>query len=54
MLLFARHEQSERAFHFLGPGRYVSHEGERPMRVVWELEQALPGDLFASFAAALA
>jgi hypothetical protein len=54
LLLFARHRQSERAFHFLGPGRYLEHQGERPMRVVWELEQALPGDLFASFAAAVA
>jgi superfamily II DNA or RNA helicase/HKD family nuclease len=28
---------------FLGPVRYVSHESERPMRIVWELEVPMPG-----------
>ncbi len=54
VLLFARHRQSDRAFHFLGPARYVSHRSERPMAVTWRLEHPLPGDLFASFAAAVA
>ena len=44
----------ERAFWFLGPATYVGHEGERPMSITWRLEHALPGDLFASFAAAVA
>ena len=33
---------------------YVSHEGERPMAVTWQLQTPLPGDLFAAFAAAVA
>jgi hypothetical protein len=44
----------ERAFWFLGPATYVSHEGERPMAVTWQLDVPLPGDLFAQFAAAVA
>lgn len=54
VLLFARHRRSDRAFHFLGPATYVSHESERPMAVKWKLHHPLPGDLFASFAAAVA
>ena len=38
----------------LGPATYVSHESELPMAVIWRLEHALPGDLFATFAAAVA
>ncbi len=53
-MLFARLQQNERAFWFLGPGTYVGHEGERPLAVTWRLEQPLPGDLFSSFAAAVA
>ena len=54
VMLFARLRQDERAFWFLGPGTYVRHEGEKPMAVTWRLEYPLPGDLFASFAAAVA
>lgn len=54
VLLFARLRADERAFWFLGPARYLSHEGERPMAITWELEHTLPGDLFARFAAAVA
>jgi superfamily II DNA or RNA helicase/HKD family nuclease len=52
--LFARLRADERAFWFLGPARYVSHEGELPMAVTWRLAHPLPGDLFAKFAAAVA
>jgi hypothetical protein len=52
--LFARLDTSERAFTFLGPAHYVSHEGELPMGITWQLEHALPGDLFQAFAAAVA
>jgi hypothetical protein len=52
--LFARLRSDERAFWFLGPARYVRHESELPMAVTWRLENALPGDLFAVFAAAAA
>jgi superfamily II DNA or RNA helicase len=54
VLLFARLRQDERAFWFLGPARYVSHAGERPMAITWRLSHALPGDLFSQFAAAVA
>jgi hypothetical protein len=54
ILLFARTRTDERAFWFLGPATYVSHEGEQPMAVTWQLDTPLPGDLFASFAAAVA
>ena len=54
ILLFARERADDRAFWFLGPARYVSHEGERPMAITWRLDQALPVDLYAEFAAAVA
>ncbi|SDJ02473.1 Superfamily II DNA or RNA helicase [Frankineae bacterium MT45] len=54
VLLFARARTDDRAFWFLGPATYVSHEGEKPMAVTWKLQTPLPGDLFAAFAAAVA
>jgi hypothetical protein len=53
-MIFARHRTDDRAFWFLGPATYVSHQGERPMAVTWRLQHQLPGDLFESFAAAVA
>jgi hypothetical protein len=52
--LFARLQSDDRAFWFLGPAAYVKHESELPMAVTWRLEHSLPGDLFATFAAAVA
>jgi superfamily II DNA or RNA helicase/HKD family nuclease len=54
ILLFARARADDRAFWFLGPASYVGHEGEKPMAVTWRLQTPLSGDLFASFAAAIA
>jgi superfamily II DNA or RNA helicase/HKD family nuclease len=54
VFLFARLRNDDRAFWFLGPGTYVSHEGEMPMAIQWRLTVPLPGDLFAAFAAAVA
>jgi hypothetical protein len=54
IMLFARLQAADRAFYFLGPANYVSHESELPMAVTWRLARTLPGDLFASFAAAVA
>jgi len=54
IMLFARENTSERAFWFLGPATYVSHESERPMGIKWKLDEPLPGDLFSRFAAAVA
>jgi superfamily II DNA or RNA helicase/HKD family nuclease len=52
--LFARLSTDERAFYFLGPATYVSHDGEMPMKITWRLTHPLSGDLFATFAAAVA
>jgi superfamily II DNA or RNA helicase len=54
IMLFARRQSADRAFYFLGPATYVKHESELPMAITWRLERALPGDLFAAFAAAVA
>ncbi|MEV0131157.1 DUF3427 domain-containing protein [Dactylosporangium sp. NPDC050688] len=54
ILLFARSRVDDRAFWFLGPATYVSHQGERPMAVTWKLQTPLSGDLYATFAAAVA
>jgi len=54
VLLFARLTTDDRAFYFLGPATYVTHERERPMAVTWKLHHPLPGDLFQAFAAAVA
>jgi superfamily II DNA or RNA helicase/HKD family nuclease len=53
MMLFARERSDDRAFWFLGPATFVKSEGEKPMAITWKLEKALPGDLFAAFAAAV-
>lgn len=54
IMLFARENTDERAFWFLGPAAYVTHESERPMGITWKLEVLLPGDLYVKFAAAVA
>jgi len=54
VMLFARLRTDDRAFSFLGPAEYVSHESEQPMAITWRLYHCLPGDLFAAFAAAVA
>lgn len=53
-MLFARLHSDDRAFWFLGPASYARHESELPMAITWRLHHALPGDLFAFFAAAVA
>lgn len=52
VMLFARVHAGLKTYHFLGPARYLRHEGEQPMQIVWQLEHELPGDLYAEFAAA--
>ena len=52
VMLFARVRADERAFWFLGPAEYVTHEGERPIAITWRLQHRLPADLFGEFAAA--
>jgi superfamily II DNA or RNA helicase len=53
IVLFARLRTDDRAFWFLGPASYLSHEGDRPIAFVWRLEHKLPADLFSAFAAAV-
>ena len=31
---------------FLGPVRYIEHEREKPMRIIWELERPMPPEFF--------
>nr|MBA3539361.1 DUF3427 domain-containing protein [Deltaproteobacteria bacterium] len=50
-LLFVRHKKwdargATSPYLFLGPVRYVSHEKEKPMRIVWELERPMPAAFF--------
>ncbi len=50
-LLFVRRSKRDdrgvtRPFLCLGPVRYVSHTGERPMSITWRLDHAAPGDWF--------
>ncbi|MDQ6617458.1 MAG: DUF3427 domain-containing protein [Actinomycetota bacterium] len=54
ILLFTRLRTDDRSFWFLGPATYRGHIGEKPMAITWELFHALPGDLYAAFAAAVA
>ena len=51
VILFARLRADDRAFWCLGPATYVSHEGERPIAITWQLDHRLPADLFTQFAA---
>lgn len=51
MILFVREAQSdERNVTMpnlcLGPVSYVSHQGEKPMQIIWELEHAMPPEYF--------
>ena len=51
VMLFARMSQADRDFWFLGTATYVSHDGRRPMAVVWKLDHPIPADLYPDFAA---
>jgi len=50
--LFARMSDESKAFRFLGPAAYVSHEGDRPMAITWRLDVPLSGDMYSDYAAA--
>lgn len=49
VLLFVRESKSRNSlaspYTFLGPADYVSHEGSRPMSIVWRLHHKLPARL---------
>lgn len=51
MILFVRQAQADErnvtmANLCLGPVRYLSHTGEKPMQIIWELEHPMPPDYF--------
>lgn len=51
ILLFVRERRKTRAevtmpYTFLGPCRYVKHEGARPMAIEWELHHPMPSAMF--------
>lgn len=54
VLLLVPVNTDERAFHFLGPERYVRHERQQPMPITWKLEYRLPADLYRAFASVVA
>jgi len=54
VVIFARQTTNDRAFWCLGTASSVSHEGERPIAITWRLDHRLLGELYASFAAAVA
>ena len=35
----------DRAFLFLGPATYVTHNGSRPMNITWRLRHPMPAHL---------
>ena len=47
-LLFVRTHKGEE-FRFLGPVRYVQHEGSRPLSITWRLEYPMPAVLFQEY-----
>ena len=52
VLLFARHEAKDEfgtsPYLFLGPVRYVRHEGDRPIAITWHLETPMPATFLAA------
>lgn len=49
ILIFVRAEKNKdretAPFYFLGPANYVSHQGSKPISIVWELEHPIPAFL---------
>jgi superfamily II DNA or RNA helicase len=50
VLLFVRQEKRRNGlaspYSFLGPADYVSHEGSRPMNIIWKLRHPMPAKFF--------
>jgi hypothetical protein len=53
-MVFVRLHAEDRAFYFLGPVSYMSHQAEMPMQITWKLNHPLPADLFIAYRAAAA
>ena len=49
VLLFVREDKKTNnlnmPYYFLGPATYVSHDGSRPMSIIWRLKYPMPGKL---------
>ncbi len=49
-MLFVRHQKKvaglTQPYLCLGTARYVSHESERPMRIVWKLDREMPARFY--------
>jgi len=43
---FKKVENNAQPYTFLGTARYLSHEGSRPMSIIWELDYEMPPNLF--------
>jgi hypothetical protein len=43
----ASSSSSRTSFLFLGPARYVTHHGGRPIAITWQLDHPMPADFFA-------
>ena len=54
ILLFVREDKRRQGlalpYCFLGPADYLSHEGSRPMNIVWRLRHGLPAKLLRTTA----
>jgi hypothetical protein len=50
VLLFCRERNDgdfgAQPYFFLGPARYVTHTGTRPMAITWKLNYPMPADFF--------
>lgn len=50
VLLFVREQEKNEygtsPYLFLGPARYVSHQGEKPIAITWKLDHPMPADFF--------
>jgi superfamily II DNA or RNA helicase len=54
VMVFVRIDAEDRAYYFLGPVDYVSHQSEMPMQITWKLKHLLPPDLYTAYRAAAA
>lgn len=52
VLIFTREEKENEfgtaPYLFLGPARYVSHSGDRPIAITWKLDQPMPPEVFSA------
>ena len=48
MLLFVREFKEDRisngaeAYSYLGTAKYISHDGSKPMNIIWKLDEPIP------------